>query len=134
MQCHRAVTHFHSIVSQVQKSSKSIESLLSKIVKTQLFVPSQSEAKDFETFMNEAGTTIDEAAEKLLENTQSIPPLLKKVILKSLLSTRLWISDRRMHFWNEWRQMSFHASHVRSLGKAFVPSIDSHGSSRHEIF
>ena len=75
----KAIAHFVSVVSQVRKSTHGIEGILSRIAKTALFVEPDKAPTEFDVFVDTVTTNIDEAAEKLLETTQSIPPLLKKV-------------------------------------------------------
>ena len=83
----KAIAHFVSIVSQVRKSTHGIEGILSRIAKTALFVEPDKASTEFEVFIDSVTTNIDEAAEKLLETTQSIPPLLKKVRRRCLRTT-----------------------------------------------
>ena len=85
-QCNKAITHFNTIVSQVHKSSRDVEIVLSKIMKSELFDRSETLAapKEFESFVDSVGSHIDEVIECLVEKTKTIPSLLKKVRVEFL--------------------------------------------------
>eukprot|EP00210_Caulerpa_lentillifera_P005286 g5050.t1 len=79
--CNNAINRFNSLVSQVKKSSSAIEEVLGEVIKTPLFIASEShnEIKELSQFMDDFETHIDETIEKLLKRTNTIPQFLTKI-------------------------------------------------------